>query len=122
MAEQIDDVRMKKMLTKKGEVNMPKAFYMNINDYERPADILRMLGHPMRLMIVRELISKGPLNVSDLQKLLRVPQSTMSQQLIKLKQFKMVSYERKGNEVYYIVSDEKVIESMKEIECLQQWT
>ncbi|KAA6461434.1 metalloregulator ArsR/SmtB family transcription factor [Bacillus sp. CCB-MMP212] len=101
---------------------MPKAFYMNINDYERPADILRMLGHPMRLMIVRELISKGPLNVSQLQRLLRVPQSTMSQQLIKLKQFKMVSYERKGNEIYYIVSDEKVIESMKRLECLQKWT
>ncbi|KAB5622457.1 helix-turn-helix transcriptional regulator, partial [Bacillus thuringiensis] len=49
---------------------MPKAFYMNIDDYERPADILRMLGHPLRLMIVRELISKGPLNVSELQKLL----------------------------------------------------
>ncbi|KAB2446088.1 ArsR/SmtB family transcription factor [Bacillus thuringiensis] len=101
---------------------MPKAFYMNINDYERPADILRMLGHPMRLMIIRELISKGPLNVSKLQRLLRVPQSTMSQQLIKLKQFKMVSYERKGNEIYYIVSDEKVIESMKRLECLQKWT
>ncbi|PFI79136.1 ArsR family transcriptional regulator [Bacillus cereus] len=81
-----------------------------------------MLGHPMRLMIVRELISKGPLNVSQLQKLLRVPQSTMSQQLIKLKQFKMVSYERKGNEIYYKVSDEKVSESMKGLECLQQWT
>ncbi|MDF9506829.1 metalloregulator ArsR/SmtB family transcription factor [Bacillus cereus] len=99
---------------------MPEAFYMNIDDYERPADILRMLGHPMRLMIVQELISKGPLNVSELQKLLRVPQSTMSQQLIKLKQFKMVSYERKGNEIYYIVSDEEVIESMKGIERLHQ--
>lgn len=98
---------------------MPKAFYMDIEYYERPADILRMLGHPMRLMIVRELILKGPLNVSELQKLLRVPQSTMSQQLIKLKHFKMVSYERKGNEVYYVVSDEKVIEVMKGIEYLQ---
>ncbi|MED3061176.1 transcriptional regulator, partial [Bacillus thuringiensis] len=47
---------------------MSEAFYINIGDYERPADILRMLGHPMRLMIVRELISKGPLNVSELQK------------------------------------------------------
>ena len=101
---------------------MPKAFYMDIEYYERPADILRMLGHPMRLMIVRELISKGPLNVSELQKLLRVPQSTMSQQLAKLKQFKMVSYERKGNEIYYLVSEEKVIESTKRLECLQKWT
>jgi DNA-binding transcriptional ArsR family regulator len=78
-----------------------------------------MLGNPIRLMIVRELIAKGPLNVSRLQKLLRVPQATMSQQLIKLKDFKMVSYERKGNEIYYIVSEEKVIEVMKGIECLQ---
>ncbi|MDM8365482.1 ArsR/SmtB family transcription factor [Bacillus thuringiensis] len=101
---------------------MAKAFYMDIKYCERPADILQMLGHPMGLMIVRELISKGSLNVSELQKLLRVPQSTMSQQLIKLKQFKIVSYARKGNEVYYIVSDEKVIESMKRIEGLQQWT
>ncbi|MEB4816171.1 metalloregulator ArsR/SmtB family transcription factor [Bacillus thuringiensis] len=101
---------------------MPKAFYMDIEYYERSADILRMLGHPMRLMIVRELIAKGPLNVSQLQKLLRVPQSTMSQQLIKLKQFKVVSYERKGNEVYYIVSDEKVIAGMKGIEDLKQGT
>ncbi|MHA2890556.1 ArsR/SmtB family transcription factor [Bacillus cereus] len=101
---------------------MLKAFYMNINDYERPADILRMLGHPMRLMIAQELISKGPLNVSELQKLLHVPQSTMSQYLIKLKQFKIVSYERKGNEIYYKISDEKVIEIMKGLECLQQWT
>lgn len=108
------------MLTKEGEVIMSEAFYMKIGDYERPADILRMLGHPMRLMIVRELILKGSLNVSELQKLLRVPQSTMSQQLTKLKQFKMVSYERKGNEMYYLVNDEKVIESMKRIERLHQ--
>ncbi|PDZ99442.1 ArsR/SmtB family transcription factor [Bacillus cereus] len=99
---------------------MPKAFYMDFQYYERPADILRMLGHPMRLKIVRELILKGPLNVSELQKLLRVPKSTMSQQLTQLKYFKMVSYERKGNEVYYIVSDEKVIGVIKGIECLQQ--
>ncbi|MGH1287812.1 ArsR/SmtB family transcription factor [Bacillus toyonensis] len=91
---------------------MPKDFYINM-DYNRPADILRMLGHPMRLMIVQELIAKGPLNVSELQKLIHVPQSTMSQQLIKLKDYKVVSCERKGNEMYYIVSDEKVIEIMK---------
>lgn len=96
---------------------MPKAFYMNM-DYNRPADILRMLGHPMRLMIVRELIAKGPLNVSELQKLIHVPQSTMSQQLIKLKAYKMVSCKRKGNEIYYIVSDEKAIEVIEVMKVL----
>lgn len=97
---------------------MPTAFYMDIQYYERPADIFRMLGHPMRLMIVRELIAKGPLNVSELQRLLRVPQSTVSQQLTQLKYFKVVSYERKRNEVYYIISDEKVIRVVKGIEWM----
>ncbi|PES15504.1 transcriptional regulator [Bacillus thuringiensis] len=101
---------------------MRKTFYMDVDFYERPADILRMLGHPMRLIIVQELIAKGPLKVSELQKLLRVSQSSVSQQLIKLKYCKMVSYERKGNEVHYIVSDEKVIKIMEGIECLQRRT
>ncbi|HDX9707075.1 TPA: helix-turn-helix transcriptional regulator [Bacillus thuringiensis] len=55
-------------------------------------------------------MAKNPLTVCRLQKLLRVPQSTVSQQLIHLKDFKMVSYERKRNEIYYIVSDERLLE------------
>ncbi|OUB18521.1 transcriptional regulator [[Bacillus thuringiensis] serovar konkukian] len=86
---------------------MPKAFYMDFDYYTRPADILRILGHPMRLEMVRELIPRGPLNVLELQTLLRAPQSTVSQQLTKLKYYKIVSYERNGNEVYYTVDDEK---------------
>ncbi|PEU67425.1 transcriptional regulator, partial [Bacillus thuringiensis] len=34
-------------------------------------------------------------------------------QLTQLKYYKMVSYERKGNEVYYTVDDEKVIGVIK---------
>lgn len=97
---------------------MPKAFYMDFDYYTRPADILRILGHPMRLEMVRELIPKGPLNVLELQTLLRAPRSTVSQQLTKLKYYKIVSYERNGNEVYYTVDDEKVIGVMKVIELL----
>ncbi|ANN35792.1 transcriptional regulator (plasmid) [Bacillus thuringiensis serovar coreanensis] len=97
---------------------MPKAFYMDFDYYTRPADILRILGHPMRLEIVRELIPRGPLNVLELQTLLRAPRSTVSQQLTKLKYYKIVSYERNGNEVYYTVDDEKVIGVMKVIELL----
>ncbi|OUB64557.1 ArsR/SmtB family transcription factor [Bacillus thuringiensis] len=95
---------------------MPKAFYIDFDYYTRPADILRILGHPMRLEIVRDLITKGPLNVSELQTLLRVPKSTVSQQLTKLKYYKIVSYERKGNEIYYTVANEKIIGIMKVIE------
>ncbi|MGQ3740886.1 ArsR/SmtB family transcription factor [Bacillus sp. Fil] len=91
---------------------MPKAFVMGLSDYERSADILRALGHPVRLRIVQLLINKGSLNVSELQRLLDMRQSTVSQHLIKLKMDKIVSYERKGTEIYYKVEDEKVIELM----------
>lgn len=95
------------------EKMMPKAFHMDFDYYTRPADILRIPGHPMRLEMVQELIAKGPLNVSELQTLLRASQSTVSQQLTQLKYYKMVFYERKGNEVYYTVDDEKVIGVIK---------
>lgn len=60
---------------------MPKAFHIDFDYYTRPADILRILGHPMRLEMVQELVTKGPLNVSELQTLLHASQSTVSQQL-----------------------------------------
>lgn len=94
--EQIGDVRREKTFIQKGEDITIKSFYTDIELY-----ILRMLGHPMRLLIVRELIAKSPLHVSELQKLPDAPQSTVSQQLTQLKYFKLVFYDRKGNEVYY---------------------
>ncbi len=58
---------------------MPKAFYMDIDKYERTTNILRVFGHPMCLIMVRELITKSLLNVSELQTLLRIPQTRVSQ-------------------------------------------
>ncbi|MED1380945.1 ArsR/SmtB family transcription factor [Bacillus mycoides] len=98
---------------------MLKSFEFDCMYYERPADILRVLGHPMRLVIVRELITKGPLNVSELQKLVCAPQSTVSQQLTKLRFFKIVNYGRRGIEIYYSVHDEDVIQVVKSLGLLE---
>ncbi|OUB44295.1 ArsR/SmtB family transcription factor [Bacillus thuringiensis] len=92
---------------------MSKSFNMDLNKYERSADILRGLGHPIRLEIMHTLIRKGPLNVSELWRAVRLPQSTMSQHLNKLKSLKLVSYDRKGLEVFYRVDDPTVIEGIK---------
>ncbi|MGG0256907.1 metalloregulator ArsR/SmtB family transcription factor [Bacillus toyonensis] len=92
---------------------MTNVFHMNSSDYERSAEILKILAHPMRLRIVHQLLMKNSLNVSELQSLLDLPQSTVSQHLSKLKLNKTVAYNRKGLEVFYRVDDEKVKHIMK---------
>ena len=95
---------------------MSKSFNMDPYDYEQSADILSVLGNPTRLYVVHMLINKGPLNVSELWKIMDLPQSTVSQHLLKLKMFKLVSWERKGTEIYYRVDDPTVIKVIKTLE------
>ncbi|WP_305928008.1 ArsR/SmtB family transcription factor [Bacillus mycoides] len=92
---------------------MKNAFYTNPKELERVAEVLRVLAHPVRLQIVHQLIKKTSLNVSELQRYLAMPQSTVSQHLGKLKSHRVVAYERKGLEVFYRVDDEKVKQTLK---------
>lgn len=75
---------------------------------EEKAEILKALGHPIRLCIVKGLIEQGENNVSYIQDCLDVPQSTLSQHLAKLKAAGIIDNERKGTEVYYRVSNMEV--------------
>ncbi len=91
---------------------MTDVFYMDFNDQkdelERSADILRVFAHPVRLQIIHQLLREQRLNVTEIQKMLQLPQSTVSQHLHKMRIYKVVAYERKGTEVLYRVDDEKV--------------
>lgn len=75
---------------------------------EEKAEILKALGHPIRLCIVRGLIEQGKNNVSFIQACVGIPQSTLSQHLAKLKAAGIIDNERKGTEVYYKVSNDIV--------------
>jgi DNA-binding transcriptional ArsR family regulator len=83
-----------------------KQFNYNIS--EEDVQMLRALAHPLRLRLVQELMNRGTCNVSELQEVLQIPQSTVSQHLTKLKQTKVVQFQRRGLEVYYKVRDNKV--------------
>ena len=96
---------------------MTNIFHMKINDLERSAEILRVLGHPVRLQIVHQLLRKKFLNVTELQQHLSMPQSTVSQHLYKMRNHKVVVCERKGTEVHYRVEDEQVKQTMKVLIC-----
>lgn len=80
---------------------------------EEDVQMLRALAHPLRLRLVTELMQRGTCNVTQLQGVLDIPQSTVSQHLTKLKQSKVVRFERRGLEVYYQVHNEKVSEVVK---------
>ena len=82
--------------------------------YERVAEILQVLSHPVRLQILDELRG-GEVCVCHLQALVGRPQPYVSQQLSKLREADLVADEREGLFVYYSLSDpgvERVLEIM----------
>lgn len=84
--------------------------YQKFND---TAELLKTLAHPVRICIVHGLLEKGECNVSHMQNCLGAPQSTISQHIQKLKAAGIIEGRRKGLEIYYKVTNEKVTALMK---------
>lgn len=80
---------------------------VQLSYYERKAEILKTLGHPVRLCIVNGLLTKS-CNVTGIQECLKLPQSTISQHLGILKARGIIKGERNGLEIIYSVVDEDV--------------
>jgi len=72
------------------------------------AEILKVLAHPIRLCIVKSLLDNGECNVSHMHTCLEVPQSTVSQQLQKLKAAGIIEGKRNGLEVNYKIKDQRM--------------
>ncbi|MCW1941563.1 metalloregulator ArsR/SmtB family transcription factor [Bacillus anthracis] len=75
--------------------------------YEKVAEALKVLAHPVRLTLVDIMLTKGPTNVTTMYERLQMPQSTISQHLSKLKSAKIITGNRKGLEIYYQVADNR---------------
>jgi DNA-binding transcriptional ArsR family regulator len=77
------------------------------------SDILRALAHPLRMQIL-EYIDKGrSVNVNKIYTALGLEQSITSQHLRILRQAGIVTTERAGKFIYYVVDYEKVLEATK---------
>ncbi|MHA4063094.1 ArsR/SmtB family transcription factor [Bacillus cereus] len=77
---------------------------------EKSVDMLKALGHPIRLQIVRYLISCRISNVTQIQTQLDIPQSTVSVHLAKLKSTRVLKSQRRGLEMYYQVADKTAVD------------
>jgi ArsR family transcriptional regulator len=72
-------------------------------DHCAAAQLLKTLGHPVRLALLGEL-AKGPKCVSDIQDLVEVRQANVSQHLAILRRAKLVSCHEHGNvRCYYLL-------------------
>ncbi|KAB2491139.1 winged helix-turn-helix transcriptional regulator [Bacillus cereus] len=73
---------------------------------EADVELLKIMAHPVRLQIVKELGQRKICNVTQLTELLDVPQSTVSQHLSKMRG-KILRSERRGLEMYYYIANSK---------------
>lgn len=71
------------------------------------ADFLKAVAHESRLLILC-ILSEGEKSVGDLEALLDQRQSTVSQQLARLRLDGMVSTRRDGKSIYYSLANEDV--------------
>lgn len=85
---------------------------MEASRYDRWAEILKTLGHPIRLRIVEALINDQKC-VSAIWAHLDLPQSTVSQHLSLLRSKGIVQHERFGSKVKYFVEDRKIEEIVR---------
>ncbi len=82
---------------------------MNQSLHRFKAEFFRALGHPARLVIIEQLRS-GEKSVNELQALLSIDQSTVSQQLAVLRNKNMVESRKEGTTVYYQVRDPMIFQ------------
>ncbi len=86
-----------------------------MNDYVYIADILKALGHPIRLKIISELMDSDK-TVSQIWKSVGLSQALVSQHLAVLRHNGIIKSVRKGNTVYYSIVNPVAIEILKLIQ------
>jgi DNA-binding transcriptional ArsR family regulator len=86
----------------------PKVDVDRMADSAREAsEFLKALAHESRLMILCDLL-RGERSVGELEQLLSLRQSTVSQQLARLRLEGLVAARRDGKTIYYSIASDKV--------------
>ncbi len=75
--------------------------------YERQAEILKALAHPVRLQIL-DILRDGEQCVCHIEAVLRLRQAYISQQLMTLRKAGLVADRKDGLRVYYHITDRAV--------------
>jgi len=74
----------------------------------KQAELCQSLTHPFRLKIL-QMLGESRKNVSEIMEATNKPQPFISQHLRVLREKEVVLTERDGNEVFYSLSDPKIV-------------
>jgi DNA-binding transcriptional ArsR family regulator len=83
--------------------------------YEKGSELLKALAHPVRMEIIVRLKEDG-CNVTEIQKNLGLPQSTISQHLRILKTAGVLSRRREGTRVCYAIEKKEILDIIRMLE------
>jgi DNA-binding transcriptional ArsR family regulator len=79
------------------------------NRLDKAARCLRVLAHPVRLLIIH-LLGEGERSVQELEKLVNASQSSVSQHLNLLKDKDILESRRVAQQVFYRIKDPRVLQ------------
>lgn len=79
------------------------------NRLDQAARCLRVLAHPLRLLIIH-LLGEGERSVQELAKLVQASQSSVSQHLNLLKDKDILESRRAAQQVFYRLRDSRILQ------------
>lgn len=83
------------------------------------SNVLKLLSDPQKLRIIHA-IKYEELCVCDIGHLLGVTKSAISHQMRKLREFDLVSSNKKGKMVYYRLKNMKILDLLKDIDLFME--
>ena len=83
-----------------------------VMDCEKTAEVLKALGHPTRIKIIKYL-ADGEKCVKEIWQELGIPQPTVSQHINILKNAGIISFRKDGVKTCYKMENPKVVEIIK---------
>lgn len=106
------------MNAKPTKPSLPAASDMQVHTSDA-AGLMKALGNESRLMILC-VLAEGERSVGDLNTIVPLSQSALSQQLARLRQQGLVNTRRESQTIYYSLSDgpaDRVINLLHDIYC-----
>jgi ArsR family transcriptional regulator len=83
------------------------GLFNNEERLEQAVECLKVLAHPLRLKIL-SCIMESSMNVSALEKIVKTSQPNISQHLAIMRYKGMLKQEKKGNEVFYSIKNDRL--------------
>lgn len=90
---------------------------IDLGKIKRMAEILKLIGHPIRLKILRVLDENPSLTVAEVQEKVEIEQSLLSHHLIKMKDKGVLKSSRNGRNINYSLKDRQIL---KIFDCMER--